>query len=126
MTINTVQVDAWICYHGNLIGMYIKIRWQNWSCNLEVKYHWQGKRNPSKMLGTDRGHQRADRLKPQSQTTSQSDHTDHSLVWLNETKQCCVGPPKQEGHGGEVWKNVVHWRREWQTTSVFLPWEPHE
>ena len=19
-----------------------------------------------------------------------------------------------------------HWRREWQTTSVFLPWEPHE
>ena len=24
------------------------------------------------------------------------------------------------------WHNVVHWRREWQTTSVFLPWEPHE
>ena len=23
-------------------------------------------------------------------------------------------------------KNVVCWRREWQTTSVFLPWEPHE
>ena len=21
---------------------------------------------------------------------------------------------------------VVHWRREWKTTSVFLPWEPHE
>ena len=28
--------------------------------------------------------------------------------------------------GGEFWQNVVHWRREWQTTSVFLPWEPHE
>ena len=28
------------------------------------------------------------------------------------------------GHGGKVWQNVVHWRREWQTTSVFLPWEP--
>ena len=39
--------------------------------------HVQGKRNPSKMVGTERGHQRADRLKPQSQTTSQSDHTDH-------------------------------------------------
>ena len=26
----------------------------------------------------------------------------------------------------QVWQNVVHWRREWQTTSVFLPWEPHE
>ena len=42
--------------------------------------HVQGKRNPSKMVGTERGHQRADRLKPQSQTTSQSDHMDHSLV----------------------------------------------
>ena len=21
---------------------------------------------------------------------------------------------------------MVHWRREWQTTSAFLPWEPHE
>ena len=30
------------------------------------------------------------------------------------------------GHGGGIWQNVVHWRREWQTTSVFLPWEPHE
>ena len=36
------------------------------------------------------------------------------------------GPPRQTGHGGEFWQNVVHWRREWQTTSVFLPWEPHE
>ena len=30
------------------------------------------------------------------------------------------------GHGGEFWQNVVHWRREWQTSSAFLPWEPHE
>ena len=37
----------------------------------------QGKRNPSKMVGTETGHQGADRLKPQSQKTSQSDHTDH-------------------------------------------------
>ena len=21
---------------------------------------------------------------------------------------------------------MVHWKREWQTTSIFLPWEPHE
>ena len=27
---------------------------------------------------------------------------------------------------GEFWQYVIHWRREWQTTSVFLPWEPHE
>ena len=42
--------------------------------------HVQGKRNPSKMVGAERGHQRADRLKAQSQTTGQSVHTFHSLV----------------------------------------------
>ena len=42
--------------------------------------HIQGKRNPSKMVGTERGHQRAYRLKPQSQRTSQSDNTGDSLV----------------------------------------------
>ena len=36
------------------------------------------------------------------------------------------GYPRWMGHGGEFWQNVVHWRREWRTTSVFLPWEPHE
>ena len=30
------------------------------------------------------------------------------------------------GHVGEFWQNVVHCRRKWQTTSVFLHWEPHE
>ena len=25
------------------------------------------------------------------------------------------GHPRWMGHGGEVWQNVVHWRREWQT-----------
>ena len=36
------------------------------------------------------------------------------------------GHPRLMGHGREVWQNVVHWLREWKTTSVFLPWEPHE
>ena len=35
------------------------------------------------------------------------------------------GQPRQTGHSGEFWKNVIHWR-EWQTTPVCLPWEPHE
>ena len=35
----------------------------------------QGKRNPSKMIGVARGHQRVDTLKPYSQKTSQSNHT---------------------------------------------------
>ena len=42
--------------------------------------HVQGKRNPSKMVGAERGHQRADRLIPQSQKTNQSKHMEHSLV----------------------------------------------
>ena len=37
--------------------------------------HVQGKRNPSKMVGVARGHQRADTMKPYSQKTSQSNHT---------------------------------------------------
>ena len=49
-----------------------------WSSPEEIP-HIQGKRNPSKTVGIERGHQRADRLKPQSQTTSQSDHMDQSL-----------------------------------------------
>ena len=37
--------------------------------------HAQGRRNPSKMVGVARGHQRANTLKPYSQKTSQSNHT---------------------------------------------------
>ena len=33
---------------------------------------------------------------------------------------------RQMGHSGESWQNVVHRRREWQTTSVLLPSEPLE
>ena len=45
-----------------------------WSRCEEIP-HAQGKRNPSKMVGVARGHQRADTLKPYSQKTSQSNHT---------------------------------------------------
>ena len=45
-----------------------------WSTHEEV-LHAQGKRNPSKMVGVARGHQRADTLKPYSQKSSQSNHT---------------------------------------------------
>ena len=66
----------------------------SWS-SLEEISPVQGKRKPSKLVGAERGHQKADRLKLQSQTSSQSDHTDHTLVYLNETKP--VGPPKTDG-----------------------------
>ena len=45
-----------------------------WSSREEIP-HDQGKRNPSKMVGVARGHQRADTLKPYSQKASQSNHT---------------------------------------------------
>ena len=45
-----------------------------WSSHEEIP-HAQGKRNPSKMVGVARGHQRADTLKTYSQKTSQSNHT---------------------------------------------------
>ena len=64
--------------------------------------HVQGKRNPSKMVDAKRGHQRADRLKAQSQTTSQSDHTDHSLSNSMKLSHAVWGHPRQRGHGGEV------------------------
>ena len=36
------------------------------------------------------------------------------------------GHPRWMGHSGEFWQIVSHWRREWQTTPVYLLWEPHE
>ena len=43
--------------------------------SLEEIPHAQGKRNPSKMVGVAKGHQRADTLKPYSQKASQSNYT---------------------------------------------------
>ena len=54
--------------------------------------------------------------------TSQNDHMDHSFVWAMPCRAT------QDGWVmvGEFSQNVVHWTRERQTTSAFLPWEPHE
>ena len=92
-----------------------------WSSREEIPYA-RGKRNPSKMVGVARGHQRADTLKPYSQKTSQSNHT-RTTALSNSMKPSYAlwGHPRRAGHGGEVGQNVVHWRREWQTTSIFLP-----
>ena len=65
--------------------------------------------------------------KPQSQKTNQTDNLDHSLVELNKLSAIpCRATQDRWNHGGESWQNMVHWRRECQTTSAFLPWEPHE
>ena len=38
----------------------------------------------------------------------------------------CAGPLRTMGPGGGFWQNRLHWRREWQTTPVFVPQEPRE
>ena len=46
---------------------------------------------------------------------------------INEALSHAVqGHLRQMGHSREVWQNVILWRTEWQTTPVYLPWEPHE
>ena len=61
----------------------------------EERPHVQGQRNPSKTVGTERGHQRADRLKPQSQKTSQSDH--RTTVVSNSVKLTLPWGATQDG-----------------------------
>ena len=41
-------------------------------------------------------------------------------------KPSLVGPPKMDASWWRFWQNMVRWRREWQTTSIFLPWEHYE
>ena len=57
---------------------------------------------PSKMVGVKRGHQRADTLQPQTQTTNQSDHTDHSLSNSMKLRHAVWGYPRRTAHSGEV------------------------
>ena len=49
------------------------------------RYPVQGKRNPSKMVGVARGHQRADTLKPYSQKTSQVTRLEVAIVRSYQT-----------------------------------------
>ena len=49
-----------------------------------------------------KGHQRADRLKPQSQTTSQSAHNTTAVSNSMKLSHAVWGHPRQMGHGGEV------------------------
>ena len=66
-----------------------------WSSREEIP-HAQGKRNPSKMVGVARGHQRADTLKPYSQKTSQSNHT-RTTALFNSKKLSHALRATQEG-----------------------------
>ena len=77
------------------------------------------------MVGTERGHQRADWNHNHGQQANLITRTT-ALSNSMKLSHALWGHPRWVGHGGEVWQNVVHWRRKWQTTSLFLLWEPHE
>ena len=69
----------------------------------------QGKRNPSKMVGVARGHQRAETLKPYSQKTSQSNHT-RTTALSNPMKLSHARGATQDG-----WVMVKRSDRMWST-----------
>ena len=79
-----------------------------WSSREEIP-HAQGKRNPSKMVGVARGHQRADTQKPYSQKTSQSYHT-RTTALSNSTK-----PSHVRGATQDDWVTVERSDRVWST-----------
>ena len=79
-----------------------------WSSCEEIP-HSQGKRNPSKMVGVARGHQRADTLKPYSQKTSQSNHT-RTTALSDSMKPSHACGTTQDG-----WVMVERSERMWST-----------
>ena len=79
-----------------------------WSSREEIP-HTQGKRNPSKMVGVARGHQRADTLKPYLQKTSQSNHT-RTTALSNSMKLSHARGATQDG-----WVMVERSDRMWST-----------
>ena len=79
-----------------------------WSRHEEIPQA-QSKRNPSKMVGVARGHQRADTLKPHSQKTSQSNHT-RATALSNSMKLSHARGATQNG-----WVMVERSDRMWST-----------
>ena len=80
------------------------------SCE-EIPYV-QGKKNPSKTAGPERGHQRADRVKHNHRQLANLITGTTALSNSMKLSHAVWGHPRWTGHGGEVWQNVVHWRRE--------------
>ena len=64
--------------------------------------HVQGKRNPSKMVGTERGHQRADRLNHNHRQLANLITWTTALSNSMKLSRAVSGHQRQMGHGGEV------------------------
>ena len=79
-----------------------------WSSHEDIP-HAQGKRNPSKMVGVARGHQRANTVKPYSEKTSQSYHT-RTTALSNSMKLSHTRGATQDGR-----VMVERFGRKWST-----------
>ena len=56
--------EQWLCFAGAAVKRYPTSKVRETQVRQEEIPHVQGKRNPTKMVGVARGHQRADTLKP--------------------------------------------------------------
>ena len=87
----------------------------------EVIHHIQGQRNPSKMVGAETEHQRADRLKPQSPKTNQSDHMTTALC---DSVKLRAMPCRANEEGGSWWRVLTKrgpLEKAVAATSEFVP-----
>ena len=72
-------------------------------------------------------HQRANRMK--TTNTENYPHRSHGqqpCLTQRNYEPCSLELPKMDGSWWKLRQNVGPLRREWKTTSVLLPWEPHE
>ena len=60
-----------------------------------------------------------------SEDRQNGNHNHRKLTNLSHAMQPCLIQFRVR-HWWWVLTNMVHWRRGWQTSSAFLPWEPHE
>ena len=98
--------ERWLCVAGAAMKRYptSKVR--------ETHVRRQALREGIRgQINWNHNHQKLDNLITWTTALSNSMKLSHAM-WDH---------PRWAGHGGEVWRNVVHWRREGQTTSVFLP-----
>ena len=72
-----------------------------WSSREEIP-HIQGKRNPCKMVGAERGHQRADRRNHNHRQLANLITWTTALCNSVKLTHAVWGHPRRRGHGGEV------------------------
>ena len=84
---------------------------------------WTGRPGMLRFMGSQRvGHDWATELNWSEPIWT---HAPQLCLTQGNYHSCRVGPPKIDRSWWRF-QQMVHWRREWQTTSVFLPWEPCE